>query len=136
MSALDVTIWSSLPMPALLIDGENRIIDINPAAWCAVELAFLDLFGRAADRPVEALLGLAERQDPAAIDEACRILGVPPERDGLMGPIAALARLQPLAVPVAGQQRLAGEQGAERGVVLVPFAVAHAEKHHHAHDGP
>jgi two-component system nitrogen regulation sensor histidine kinase GlnL len=32
MSALDVTIWSSLPMPALLVDGENRIIDINPAA--------------------------------------------------------------------------------------------------------
>jgi len=33
-------------------------IDANPAAWTAVELALLDLFGKRADRPVEALLGL------------------------------------------------------------------------------
>lgn len=39
----------------------------------------------------QALLGLAERPDPAGIAEACRILRVAPERDGLMGPIAALA---------------------------------------------
>jgi L-alanine-DL-glutamate epimerase-like enolase superfamily enzyme len=32
-------------------------VDANPAAWCAVELAFLDFFGRHAGRPVEALLG-------------------------------------------------------------------------------
>ncbi|MFN3145373.1 MAG: two-component system sensor histidine kinase NtrB [Paracoccaceae bacterium] len=32
MNALDATIWASLPMPALLIDGEDLIIDINPAA--------------------------------------------------------------------------------------------------------
>ena len=39
----------------------------------------------------QALLGLAERGDLAGIEEACRILKVPPERDGLMGPMAALA---------------------------------------------
>ena len=33
-------------------------IDGNPGAWTAVELALLDLFGRRAERPVEALLGL------------------------------------------------------------------------------
>jgi len=40
------------------IRGHEREIDANPAAWCAVELALLDLFGRSAGRPVEALLGL------------------------------------------------------------------------------
>jgi L-alanine-DL-glutamate epimerase-like enolase superfamily enzyme len=33
-------------------------IDANPAAWTAVELALLDLFGKLARKPVEALLGL------------------------------------------------------------------------------
>ncbi len=33
-------------------------IDANPAAWAAVELALLDLFGKSADTPVESLLGL------------------------------------------------------------------------------
>lgn len=32
----------------------------NPAAWCAVELALLDLFGRVDGRSVESLLGLPE----------------------------------------------------------------------------
>jgi len=40
------------------IRGHERKIDANPAAWAAVELALLDLFGRSAGRPVEALLGL------------------------------------------------------------------------------
>ncbi len=35
-------------------------IDRNPAAWCAVELALLDLFGRSTHRSVEVLLGLPE----------------------------------------------------------------------------
>ncbi|MBH0187214.1 MAG: hypothetical protein HP494_19825 [Nitrospira sp.] len=34
------------------------IIDQNPAAWCAVETACLDLFGKEAGLPIEALLGL------------------------------------------------------------------------------
>ena len=34
-------------------------IDANPAAFCAIELALLDLLARRADVPVEALLGLA-----------------------------------------------------------------------------
>jgi L-Ala-D/L-Glu epimerase len=33
-------------------------IDANPAGWCAIELALLDLFGRDSGRTVEALLGL------------------------------------------------------------------------------
>ena len=33
-------------------------IDANPAAWCAVELALLDLFGKVQGESVEALLGL------------------------------------------------------------------------------
>ncbi|NKB72603.1 MAG: hypothetical protein GKR89_36485 [Candidatus Latescibacteria bacterium] len=35
-------------------------IDANPAAWCAIEIALLDLFAREADQSVEALLGLPE----------------------------------------------------------------------------
>lgn len=34
------------------------IIDQNPAAWCAVETACLDLFGKEAGLPIETLLGL------------------------------------------------------------------------------
>lgn len=34
------------------------VIDQNPAAWCAVETACLDLFGKEAGLPIEALLGL------------------------------------------------------------------------------
>jgi L-alanine-DL-glutamate epimerase-like enolase superfamily enzyme len=36
----------------------EREVDFNPAAWSAVELALLDLLGRAEGRPVESLLGL------------------------------------------------------------------------------
>ena len=34
------------------------LIDQNPAAWCAVETACLDLFGKEAGLPIETLLGL------------------------------------------------------------------------------
>jgi L-alanine-DL-glutamate epimerase-like enolase superfamily enzyme len=37
---------------------EEALLDANPAAWCAVELALWDLFARERDQPVEALLGL------------------------------------------------------------------------------
>jgi len=36
----------------------TSVIDQNPAAWCAVEIACLDLFGKEAGLPIEALLGL------------------------------------------------------------------------------
>ncbi len=40
---------------------ENKdAIDTNPAAWCAVELALLDLLGKEAGQSVEKLLNLAE----------------------------------------------------------------------------
>lgn len=41
------------------IAGNGAAIDANPAAWCAVEVALLDLFGRQASLPIEALLGIA-----------------------------------------------------------------------------
>lgn len=34
------------------------LIDRNPAGWCAVELAFLDLFGKEVNMSIETLLGL------------------------------------------------------------------------------
>ena len=40
------------------IRAHEREIDANPAAWTAVELALLDLFGKSAGTPVESLLGL------------------------------------------------------------------------------
>ncbi|PYR31305.1 MAG: hypothetical protein DMF90_25795, partial [Acidobacteria bacterium] len=33
-------------------------LDANPAAWCAIELAFLDAMAKEAGQPMEALLGL------------------------------------------------------------------------------
>ena len=40
------------------IRAHEREIDANPAAWTAVELALLDLFGKSTGQPVESLLGL------------------------------------------------------------------------------
>lgn len=37
----------------------TSIIDQNPAAWCAVEIACLDLLGKEAGLPIETLLGLS-----------------------------------------------------------------------------
>jgi L-alanine-DL-glutamate epimerase-like enolase superfamily enzyme len=42
-------------MPKWLAENED-IVDANPAAWCAVELAYLDLFGRERKQSVEELL--------------------------------------------------------------------------------
>jgi L-alanine-DL-glutamate epimerase-like enolase superfamily enzyme len=39
------------------VDENKDVVDANPAAWCAAELAYLDLFGREHDRSVEELLG-------------------------------------------------------------------------------
>ncbi len=40
------------------IDGHRPAIDQNPAAFCAVELAILDLLGKVADVPLEDVIGL------------------------------------------------------------------------------
>ena len=40
------------------IERNKDIIDINPAAWCAVELALLDLLGKESQQSVEKLLQL------------------------------------------------------------------------------
>ena len=42
------------------MNARRREIDENPAAWCAVELALLDLLAKEAGRSVDALLGLPE----------------------------------------------------------------------------
>jgi L-alanine-DL-glutamate epimerase-like enolase superfamily enzyme len=41
------------------VDAHRREIDANPAAWSAVEIALIDLYGKATGRTVEELLGLA-----------------------------------------------------------------------------
>ena len=45
-------------------DAHRREIDENPAAFCAVELALLDLFGKAAGAPVEDVLGVPRLDGP------------------------------------------------------------------------
>ena len=40
------------------LDENEDIVDANPAAWCAVELAYLDLFGRSRAQSVEELTGV------------------------------------------------------------------------------
>jgi L-alanine-DL-glutamate epimerase-like enolase superfamily enzyme len=52
---------------AALRDWTSRhrgVIDENPAAWCALELALLDLFARHSGQPMEAFLGLPPLQGP------------------------------------------------------------------------
>ncbi len=46
------------------VDAHAADIDANPAAWCAVELALLDLFGRRSGRSFEALNGLQTLSAP------------------------------------------------------------------------
>ncbi len=46
-------------LQAWMIAQQDRI-DENPAAWCAVELALLDLWGKERGQSLEALLGLPE----------------------------------------------------------------------------
>ena len=46
------------------VSGHASLIDRNPAAWCALELALLDLLGRELQKPVEALLGLVPVRGP------------------------------------------------------------------------
>lgn len=59
---LTQTIHSLEDLRQWVID-ERTQIDKNPAAWCALELALLDLLARSDDCPVEKLLGLPELKD-------------------------------------------------------------------------
>lgn len=43
---------------------ETKAIDSNPAAWCAVELALLDLLGKEEHRPLEAILDVSPIERP------------------------------------------------------------------------
>lgn len=52
----------SLPDLREWVESHSREIDRNPAAWCAVELALLDVLGRSAGKSIESLLGLPELQ--------------------------------------------------------------------------
>ena len=45
-------------------EAHRREIDENPAAFCAVELALLDLFGKASGAPVEDVLGVPRLEGP------------------------------------------------------------------------
>jgi L-alanine-DL-glutamate epimerase-like enolase superfamily enzyme len=40
------------------VEAHRRTIDANPAAWCALELAMLDLFGKSRGKAVETLLSM------------------------------------------------------------------------------
>ncbi len=42
------------------VDAQRQRIDANPAAWCAIELALIDLFARQAGQTAEAWLGLPD----------------------------------------------------------------------------
>ena len=42
------------------VSDSHEVIDRNPAAWCAIELALLDMLGKETGQPVESLLSLPE----------------------------------------------------------------------------
>ena len=49
---------TSLPALTRWLERNNAAVDANPSAWCAVELALLDLLAHREGIPVELLLGL------------------------------------------------------------------------------
>jgi L-alanine-DL-glutamate epimerase-like enolase superfamily enzyme len=54
---------NSLEALMRFIQDKDSLIDENPAAWCAVELAILDVLAKAKGVSVEALLGLNSRRE-------------------------------------------------------------------------
>ena len=46
------------------VSAHASLIDRNPAAWCALELALLDLLGHEQQQPVEAVMGLEPLRGP------------------------------------------------------------------------
>ncbi len=52
--------WETLNDLRNWMTDNGKRIDANPAAWCAVELAFLDLCGKERGQSLETLLGLSE----------------------------------------------------------------------------
>ena len=52
--------WQGLEDLRTWMIDNPRLIDMNPSAWCAVELAQLDLWGKEQGQSIEVLLGLPE----------------------------------------------------------------------------
>ena len=74
----EVSAFSTLPQIKAWVDAHEALIDRHPAAWCAVELALLDLLGREEGVSIEALLSLPELAAPFRYTA---VLGdAPPER--------------------------------------------------------
>ena len=42
------------------IEGNRTAIDENPAAFCALELAILDMLGKVGEKPVEEIIGISQ----------------------------------------------------------------------------
>lgn len=65
----DATLWSSLPIPAFLIDAEDRIIEMNSAAEGFLNASRKSVLGRpvwdeiAIDAPIEGAFARARRDD-------------------------------------------------------------------------
>lgn len=45
------------------VSSHSQVIDANPAAWCAIETALLDLFGKTQGQSIEVQLGISEISD-------------------------------------------------------------------------
>lgn len=64
----DQQLWNSIPVPALLLDGDDRILEVNPAAEAFLNLAARALVGEPAwesvmvDAPIEAPFTRARAQ--------------------------------------------------------------------------
>lgn len=55
---------NSVDALTVFADGIIHDIDANPAAWCAMEIALLDLIGKKENQSLEALLGLSPLHEP------------------------------------------------------------------------
>ncbi|MGH8525781.1 MAG: mandelate racemase/muconate lactonizing enzyme family protein, partial [Gammaproteobacteria bacterium] len=89
----------------------ERDIDENPAAWCALELALLDLFARQNKQPVEALLGIPLLAGPFVYTAVLGAMGAERFAD-------TLGRYQKLGLR-DHKIKLTGDAGRDRGNLAI-----------------
>ncbi len=96
MSAFPEDLWISLPMPAFLIDPDDNILDINPAAesflnTSAKHFKGMPVFDKLAiDAPVD------EKLKSARADKASMVMNGVDVGSGTTAPVACIVQLAPM----------------------------------------
>jgi len=96
MNALSNDLWLSLPMPAFLLDGEDRLLDINPAAESFLNSSARSLRGTPAfdilaiDAPVD------DTMRRVRDDQSPLVMNAVDVGSGSMAPVSCIVQLAPM----------------------------------------